>query len=136
LESGQQILECDLCFHNTGEFSLIKQKEDGTPEMINGILSADKFFEFNNLINREVFYVKMSELCGKNVITPNTKRVEKMYLKCSYEDEEKNEETELLYDVNPFNGPIFPEVTSLTFMVADIYLFILQNLVPSEPSEA
>jgi hypothetical protein len=128
LESGKQIIEWDLHFHSTGEFSLIKTDKDCIPEMINGVLPADKFFEFNNLINREVFDAKMPELFGKNVITPRTKRLETVYLQRSYENETETEETELLYDINPFNSPVSPEKSMLSKMLCDMNFFILEEL--------
>jgi adenine-specific DNA methylase len=121
------MVESDLYFYNTGKFSLITVDNDGNPKMINGVLSADKFFEFNNLINREVFYAKMPELFGRNVITPRTKRVETMYLECLYENKAK-EKTELLYDVDPFNSPVSPEKTMLALMLSDMDSFIFNEI--------
>jgi hypothetical protein len=105
------------------------------PEMINSALPADKFYEFDALINREVFYAKMPELFGKNVVTPNTKRVDSIYIMRSYKDESKNEETELFYDANPFNSPVSNEKTMLSQMISDINFFIFEQLVPSQPKE-
>lgn len=133
LESGKRVLDCDFYFHSTGDFSLITQNEDGTPVMINGRVSSDKFFEFNNLINREVFYAKMPELFGENVLTPKTKLLEKMSLECLYETKEKIEKTELLYDADPFNNPnpTSSEEVMLLKMVTNMCDFI-ESLLPSE----
>jgi hypothetical protein len=103
LESGKQFVECDFHFYSTGEFSLIRPKNNWIPEMINGILPAKKFNEFNELINRDVFLPKMKEFFGENVITSRTKHVDTVHLACCHDDTTKNEEIDLLYDSNPLN---------------------------------
>ncbi|MDR1890829.1 MAG: hypothetical protein LBQ23_01420 [Puniceicoccales bacterium] len=131
LESGKQIFGCDLHFHSTGEFSFTRQNKDGVPEMINGILPTEQFYEFNELINREVFYAKMPQLFGENVITQRTKRVEALLLQCFYENPEQNKEAHLLFDADPFNTnpQAEKEGQMLTKMLSGMSNFVLQRIV-------